>query len=224
MAYTFMTENLHEGKYKVKRDNYELVSLLSNSSILPDVTLVTEDGIERESHRILLAAISPFLKDLMLNTKEDNVSIYLDGIGHKYLDLILTILNTGTVYPNNADETLEFMNICLSLGINNMNLFNAEQIEETPVKIVKETAMDGNEESLKKLKCVHCDRHFRLRSNLSHHIKGIHEKVRYPCNFCKKQFYDKRSLKNHSCKGFEEKPRTRNHNITRNMQGNYQCS
>ena len=126
MAHTFMTENHDEEEYKVKWDNYNLTSLLSNSSISPDVTLVTEDGIERESHRIILAAISPFLKELMLSTTKDDVLIYLDGICHKYLDLILTVLNTGFVYPNNSDETLEFMNTCLALGINNINLFNDE--------------------------------------------------------------------------------------------------
>ena len=124
MAHTFMTENHDEEEYKVKWDNYNLTSLLSNSSISPDVTLVTEDGIERESHRIILAAISPFLKELMLSTTKDDVLIYLDGICHKYLDLILTVLNTGFVYPNNSDETLEFMNTCLALGINNINIFN----------------------------------------------------------------------------------------------------
>ena len=245
MAHTFMTENHDEEEYKVKWDNYNLTSLLSNSSILPDVTLVTEDGIERESHRIILAAISPFLKDLMLSTKEDDVLIYLDGICHKYLDLVLTVLNTGIVYPNNSDETLEFMNTCLALGINNINIFNDEissgekisndfeNIGENQTKFVTENTMDCNEEkSLKKLKCVHCDKNFRLRSNLNHHIKGVHEKVRYPCNLCKKQFYDQRNLNKHSCsdstkkgqnKSKSKKP-NKNHNILHNMKRKYECS
>ena len=49
MAYTFMTESPDEEKYKVKREGFNFVSHFSKNLILPDVTLVTEDNVERQA-------------------------------------------------------------------------------------------------------------------------------------------------------------------------------
>ena len=207
MAYTFMTESPDEEKYKVKREGFNFLSHFSNNLILPDVTLVTEDNEERNTHRILLASISPFLKELMLSTEGD-VVIYLQGISAKYLDLILEILNTGKACPDNYTETIEFLEICLSLGI---HIFNDKirsakeisnliaQIDDKPKKRFIKRGIERKDDSLKKFKCLQCDKLFRLSSNLNHHMKGVHEKVRYPCQLCEKQFYDKRNLKKHNC-------------------------
>lgn len=205
-----MTESPDKEKYKVKWEGYDLVSHFSSTLLMPDVTLVTEDNVQRKTHRILLASISSHLKDLMLSTDED-VVIHLEGISAKYLDLILETLNTGKTYPDqqNYDETIEFLEICWSLGI---NIFNDRKmypkktsnlrvlIDETNKFVKNKIDRKGERfKTLKKYKCLQCDRRFRLRSNLNHHIKGVHEKVRYPCQRCEKQFYDKRTLKKHNC-------------------------
>ena len=214
MGYTFMTESPDKEKYKVKWEGYDLLSHFSSTLLMPDVTLVTEDNIQRKTHRILLASISSHLKDLMLSTDED-VVIHLQGISARHLDLILEILNTGKTYPDtHTDETIEFLEVCQSLGINIFKdkiMFPKKtsnllvQIDETNKSLKREIDRKLEElETLKKYKCLQCDRLFRLRSNLNHHIKGVHEKVRYPCQRCEKQCFDKRTLKKHNCKtGFK---------------------
>ena len=48
--------------------------------------------------------------------------------------------------------------------------------------------------------CPHCTRSYHKFSNLERHMK-THGKIKdYSCNSCGKSFYEKRTLKNHSCK------------------------
>ena len=238
MAYTFMTESPDEEKYNVKREGFNFVSHFSKNLILPDVTLVTEDNVERNTHKILLASISPFLKELMLGTEGDIV-IHLQGISAQYLDLILEILNTGKTYPDNHIETIEFLEICLSLGIHIFNdkIMFAKEIsnlvaqDDNKMRFIKR-GIERKDDSLKKFKCLRCDKLFRLSSNLNHHVKGVHEKVRYPCQLCEKQFYDKRNLKKHNCiqKQREElapkmtKKERKTYKIINCVNGKFKCS
>ena len=229
-----MTESPNKEKYNIKWEGFEWIPHFSSTLILPDVTLVSEDNVVRKSHRILLATLSPYLKDLMLCAEED-IIIHLDGIAHQYLDIILQVLHTGKVYLSSETDVIKLLKICMTLGINifndqimlgkeTSNPFDMKTMKKRP----KKEGIDQQNEierSSKKFKCVYCNRFFRLRSNLYHHIKGVHEKVRYPCDNCEKQFYDRRLLKNHRClndKGITD--HEYNKDITqKNAEGLYQC-
>lgn len=59
------------------------------------------------------------------------------------------------------------------------------------------------------LECQDCNRKFCKRSNLEQHRRSIHEKVRYPCDMCGKQWTRRDARDRHvkSCLGRQPKAR-----------------
>ena len=45
--------------------------------------------------------------------------------------------------------------------------------------------------------CTHCNKSFKWKSLLEHHIKIVHEGVRVKCNYCVKTYTDVNTLKEH---------------------------
>ena len=52
----------------------------------------------------------------------------------------------------------------------------------------------------RKYQCNQCRRSFHMKSNLSHHIKVIHERRRFSCEKCTKSFCSNQMLKDHDIK------------------------
>ena len=48
-----------------------------------------------------------------------------------------------------------------------------------------------------KFKCSECGKNFQCNANLRRHISNIHEKVKYPCNFCEKVYSDRQRQRAH---------------------------
>ena len=45
--------------------------------------------------------------------------------------------------------------------------------------------------------CNECSKAFRSGGHLREHVEGVHEKLRYRCNFCPNFFYHERKLRKH---------------------------
>ena len=71
---------------------------LHDDKNLTDVTLVSEDGQQVESHKIVLASSSPLLMDLLNRQKHPHPLIYMRGTGSEDLVSMVEFLYTGEVY------------------------------------------------------------------------------------------------------------------------------
>ena len=60
-----------------------------------DVTLASEDGHQVEAHKVILAAASPFFKEMLLKKKHSHPLIYMRGVKTDILIAMVDFLYTG---------------------------------------------------------------------------------------------------------------------------------
>ena len=70
-----------------------------------DVTLACEDGQQIDAHKVILAASSPFFRDLLKRNKHPHPLIYMRGVKYENLLAIIDFLYNGeaNVYQENLD-------------------------------------------------------------------------------------------------------------------------
>ena len=75
-----------------------------------DVTLVCEDGQQIEAHKVILAASSPFFKELLRRNKHPHPLVYLRGLKSDDLVAIIDFLYFGeaNVLQENLETFLAF--------------------------------------------------------------------------------------------------------------------
>ena len=75
-----------------------------------DVTLACEDGQQIETHKVILAASSPFFRDLLKRNRNPHPIIYMRGVKSETLAAIVDFLYCGeaNVFPENLDSFLAF--------------------------------------------------------------------------------------------------------------------
>ena len=73
-----------------------------------DVTLACEDGHQLEAHKVILAASSPFFKDLLVKNKHTHPLVYMRGVKSENLTAIVDFLYCGeaNVLQENLDTFL----------------------------------------------------------------------------------------------------------------------
>ena len=60
-----------------------------------DVTLVSSDGFKLEAHKTVLSSSSSFFRDVLIENLHQSVLIYMKGVIHKELELLLEFTYTG---------------------------------------------------------------------------------------------------------------------------------
>ena len=60
-----------------------------------DVTLVSSDGIRLEAHKTVLSSSSTFFRDILIENQHPSVLLYMRGVTHKELELLLELVYTG---------------------------------------------------------------------------------------------------------------------------------
>ena len=60
-----------------------------------DVTLVSSDGLKLEAHKTVLSSNSSFFRDVLIENLHPSVLIYMKGVIHKELELLLEFTYTG---------------------------------------------------------------------------------------------------------------------------------
>ena len=70
-----------------------------------DVTLASEDGHQVEAHKVILAASSPFFKDMLVKKKHNHPLIFMRGVKTETLIAMVDFLYTGEA--NVSQESLD---------------------------------------------------------------------------------------------------------------------
>ena len=160
--------------------------VLYSNSHFTDVTLVCEDGRQLNSHKIILSSSSTFFRRILLRNPHQYPMIYLRGIAHQYIQLIVQFIYLGQVEIPQEDLQ-HFLDAAKDLEINGIadikindttNLLVDEseniEIENTDLKIsnLKSEAMDQ--------KCEQCDETFKGKNKFIKHLRTVHEGLMYP--------------------------------------------
>ena len=95
-----------------------------------DVTLACEDDHQVEAHKVILAASSPFFRNMLKRNKHAHPLIYMRGIKSEDLEAIVDFLYYGEA--NICHENLEtFLHIAKELDLKGLNKTTVESSEET---------------------------------------------------------------------------------------------
>ena len=117
---------------------------LRDSTDFVDVTLASEDGHRIEAHKVILAASSPFFRNLLKRKKHAHPLIFMRGVKYEDLLGIVDFLYYGEA--NISQENLEsFLSIADELQMDGL-MKNGENEEEG--QLDKEVETFGEDEKL----------------------------------------------------------------------------
>ena len=107
-------DNIRMGEFCLKWNDFntavsESFLRLREEKNFFDVTLVTEDGIFIEAHKVVLSASSNFFKDILKKMPTKDPFLYLSGMNCTDLNLIMEYIYRGevTIQRENVDTFLE---------------------------------------------------------------------------------------------------------------------
>ena len=99
-----------------------------------DVTLACEDGQQIETHKVILAASSPFFSELLRKTKHPHPLVYMRALKSEDLMAIIDFLYCGetNVYQDNLDSFLDIAEELQLKGLMGRNHIDKGEINEIP--------------------------------------------------------------------------------------------
>jgi len=208
---------------KKQEDNWftNLLRDLTFKGSFSDVILVLDDHSQMKSHRAVLAASSPFFRNLFRSTNQEDEIVYLSGVLYEELEVILEFIYYGEASSIKNIQEIKFLLNQYKIPFSEEKhpvqdeYFEAkEEIKEELVQIIP----DNLQKTKTLFPCNQCDsKYFRIDS-LRIHIENKHEGIRYGCNLCNFKSTQKSGLKLHiqsihegikySCKHCEYKATT----------------
>ena len=114
-----MTESIE--KLSLKWNNFQqfvatTYSELRENADFSDVTLVCEDGVQVDAHKVILSACSPFFNNILQKCKLQNTLIYMRGVKGKCLLAIVDFIYHGAVNLYQEDLA-DFLSIAEELRL-----------------------------------------------------------------------------------------------------------
>ena len=103
---------------------------LHSEKYFSDVTLVSDDLLQTEAHRIILSASSPLLKSLLTISPRGQTQLFLKGVKHQQLEAVLKFLYYGEVQVPSA-EISEFLRAGTDLEITELGNIIEKKDEES---------------------------------------------------------------------------------------------
>ena len=95
-----------------------------------DVTLASEDGHQVEAHKVILAASSPFFKDMLVKKKHNHPLIYMRGVKTETLIAMVDFLYTGEA--DVSQESLDsFLAVASDLKLKGLMSTDENEKEKT---------------------------------------------------------------------------------------------
>ena len=104
-----------------------------------DVTLVSEDNQQTKTHKVILAASSPFFMEMLRINKHSHPLIYMRGIKAKALTAILDFIYYGeaNIYQEDLDNFLALAEELQLKGLVGEKVKNVENLQEKNTQIQK---------------------------------------------------------------------------------------
>ena len=128
---------LYIGRKLFRDQLYDNYKHLLNSNSFVDVTLVTDDNVTMQAHKIVLSANSSVLANILLGNPHPCPILYLRGIKKHELCSLLDLMYTGEtkVCQSEVDELLQ-----IAKEFKLRDFFNVEsEIEIKPMKQTQKT-------------------------------------------------------------------------------------
>ena len=181
---------------------------LANEALFEDVTLISDDKIQTQAHKVVLGACSPVLKSILASNVHSHPLLYLKGVQQSELQAILKFMYFGEVQIL-ENRINEFMNVAKDFQLKQISweeMSNWEEDEDERNKeeetnedcieyVVEEPTKEENNRTpvkvVEKFSRVKLGRPRKVDKNFSY-------KKRQKCNLCDDGFLrTEESLKYH---------------------------
>ena len=198
---------------------------IADSREFADVTLVSDDQIQTQAHKVVLSACSPVLKTLLISNPHSHPLLYLRGIKQTELQAVLNFMYHGeTRLVEDRMET--FLQVANDLGVKDL-LSNIPSIRTSQTKLKPEKPEFDNPRPEDEVVFKPSNNHKRnskplvgLGGSLSHDVrKKGYENTTVPflitCHDCNFSTASKSALSKHSAvkhrknKPVQQKPRAK---------------
>jgi predicted RNA-binding Zn-ribbon protein involved in translation (DUF1610 family) len=155
-----------------------------------DVTLATADHQQIQAHKVIISSCSQFFRNILVKNPHANPLIYLKGIRHKELEMVLKCIYLGECEVENSDLR-DFLAVGADLEItglvtpqNHQGLDQMAESQDESEQIDTEVKEYDVSSPVAQFKCDLCDKEYKHRGNLDEHKKAKHEGIRYICDQC----------------------------------------
>ena len=174
-----------------------------------DVTLVSDDMIPHQAHRLIISSASSVLKQLMKMMSSSNPYLYLKGVSHEELKAILEFIYTGEAYVPVA-RINKFIKAASEMDIKELNKNIDYKCNEDPPKqistptnpsksIIRQSDENfpTSETDVQNIaRCNKCDYSSDRKEELRAHVQSQHMEL-FPCQECHQTYTDKKDLYSH---------------------------
>lgn len=195
---------------------------LSKSNRFSDITLVCDEQKIYKSHKLILSASSDVFKAIFSDETQSPPMIYLRGVSHKDLELILSFIYRGQV-TFEQERLSAFLEVSKDLEIHGID-YNPDSSNKLDIQVDKlkseDDGVDLSQEYLedeltemlpldseklfnpkdpqrRKAQCPTCLKIYNNKTKLKIHYENKHEGIRWPFEQCDKQFPEKSTLQKH---------------------------
>ena len=155
---------------------------LRNDKEFTDVTLACEDGQQMEAHKVILAASSPFFKEILQKSKHPHPLIYLRGFQSKDFVSILDFLYFGeaNVYQEDLDSFLAIAEEIQLKGLTGQTSTDLVEEEESPIHKRYDEAKKSTTRQMmnQKPKANASSTAVAIPSEISANLRALDEKVK----------------------------------------------
>ena len=110
---------LPKGLFQTHLSNFMKEQLTNHN--LPDVTLVSDEQIQIKAHKIVLAACSPVLKDLLMNNSQIDPVLILCDVNYQDLQSLLDFIYLGEIKIN-RERLNDFLDLSKLLNCENFDI------------------------------------------------------------------------------------------------------
>ena len=95
-----------ENLFVFKKESFSTLAEMFYDEMFTDITIVCDDNVEYQAHKVVLSSASLFFKKLLENTQDKHTVLYLKGTSGDIFKHIKTFIYLGSV--NISQQNVEY--------------------------------------------------------------------------------------------------------------------
>ena len=217
---------------------------LFNNNVLTDVTLVCDDQVRIDAHKIVLSAGSLFFREMFVKNPQTHPLLYLRGLKEEELLSLLQFLYLGETLLS-KDRVPQFLSAAKEFKISGLEEQEITETENTEdqteekqnLKLKKPEPSQKKEEKAsallsvstkvsqmktggEKYQCDICNFHAQSKSKLAEHKVAVHA---VSCSHCNTKFQSEAAMVKHRRAKHEPQPAPRGEKVPEPKLACHQC-
>ena len=138
-----------------------------------DLKLVTECGKSVSVHKVVVAAVSPVLCDILISKEVSEIPIR--NVKFSALKHLIDFIYERKVILSSSEEFQDFKDAYKLLELSLGSKIN-EIIERRDNNTANNSAVESSNQNTEQFKCKNCEKEFKFKKQLIRHVREVHNK------------------------------------------------